>query len=148
MQSCFFIRKIKQHDCVCQIKHKTRAQNPCTKTKACLKNVSKKSHPFTKGSVGACMQIVNLLTVQHHITAKDKNLYMCYKNITLGEQNSIASSNSSKLSVSTFFWFWVLQQNAFSKPTLLFFRRSLVFHCSYIKNWQCWERCYQKLSVD
>lgn len=61
----------------------------------------KKSHPFTKGSVGACMQILNLLTSQHHITAKDKNLYMCYKNIILGEKNSIASSQSSKLSVST-----------------------------------------------
>lgn len=36
--------------------------------------------------------------VQHHTTAKDKNLSMCYKNIILGEKNSIASSHSSKLS--------------------------------------------------
>lgn len=38
--------------------------------------------------------------VQHHTTAKDKNLFMCYKNIILGEKNSIASSHGSKLSVS------------------------------------------------
>lgn len=37
---------------------------------------------------------------QHHTTAKDKNLYMCYKNIILGEKNSIASSHSFKPSVS------------------------------------------------
>lgn len=71
------------------------------KTKNAIeKTFSKNSHPFTKGSVGACMQILNLLTIQHHTTAKDKNLYMCYKNIILGERNSIASSQSSKLSVS------------------------------------------------
>lgn len=70
------------------------------KTKMRLKNIFKKSHPFTKGSVGACMQILNLLTIQHHTTAKDKNVYMCYKNIILGERNSIASSQSFKLSVS------------------------------------------------
>lgn len=38
--------------------------------------------------------------VQHHTTAKDKNLYKCYENIILGEKNGIASSHSSKLSVS------------------------------------------------
>lgn len=100
---------------------------------------SKKSHPFTKGSVGACMQILNL-TFQHHTTAKDKNLYMCYKNIILGEKNSIASSHSSKLSVSIYFirsygWYdAMLSANLpfYSSPTDLVLRGSLVFHCSYI----------------
>lgn len=50
---------------------------------------SKKSHPFTKGSVGACMQILNL-TIQHHTTAKDKNLYMLQEHYTRRkEQHSI-----------------------------------------------------------
>lgn len=38
-----------------------------------------------KALLGACMQILNL-TFQHHTTAKDKNLYMCYKNSILGEK--------------------------------------------------------------
>lgn len=80
---------------------KTLAQKPVQNKTIFENSFSKKSHPFTKGSVGACMQILNLLTSQHHITAKDENLYMCYKNIILGEKNSIASSQSSKLSVST-----------------------------------------------
>lgn len=96
----FSLKKIKQYDCVCQTKHKKHVHKFLYKKKS-LKNVFKKSHPFTKGSVGACMQIVNLLTVQYHITAKDKNLFMCYKNITIGKQNGIASSHSSKLSVPT-----------------------------------------------
>lgn len=110
-----------------------------TKTKS-LKNVFKKSHPFTKGSFGACMQILNLLTIQHHITAKDKNLYMCYKNIILGEKNSIASSQSSKLSVSTvlstsYGWYKAtLSPNVpyYSSLKDLILRGSPVFHCSYI----------------
>lgn len=109
------------------------------KTKTCLKNVFKKSHPFTKGSVGACMQILNL-TIQRHTTAKDKNLYMCYKNIILGEKNSIASSHSSKLSVSTvlirsYGWYKaMLSANLpfYSSLKDLVLRGSLVFHCSYI----------------
>lgn len=32
---------------------------------------------------------------QHHTTAKDKNLYMGYKNIILGEKKSIVSSHSN-----------------------------------------------------
>lgn len=37
---------------------------------------------------------------QNHTTAKDENLYMCYKNIILGKKESIASSQKSNLSVS------------------------------------------------
>lgn len=109
------------------------------KTKTHLENVFKKSHPFTKGSVGACMQILNL-TIQHHTTAKDKNLYMCYKNIILGEKNSIASSHSSKLSVSidlirSYGWYKaMLSANLpfYSSLKDLVLRGSLVFHCSFI----------------
>lgn len=93
-----------------------------------------------KALVGACMQILNLLTIQHHITAKDKNLYMCYKNIILGEKNSIASSHSSKLSVSTFLitsygWYEaMLSANLtyYSSLSDLILRGSLVFHCRYL----------------
>lgn len=109
------------------------------KTKTCLENVFKKSHPFTKGSVGACMQILNL-TIQHHTTAKDKNLHMCYKNIILGEKNSIASSHSSKLSVSVDLFRSYGWYNAKLSANLPFYssfmdlvlRGSLVFKCSYL----------------
>lgn len=75
------------------------------------KNISEnKSHPYTKGSVGACMQIF-----QNHTTAKDENLYMCYKNIILGKKKSIASSHNSNLSVSrSYGWY-----NAMLSETLL-----------------------------
>lgn len=93
-----------------------------------------------KALVGACMQILNLLTIQHHITAKDNFFYMCYKNIILGEKNSIASSHSSKLSVSTvlitsYGWYEaMLSANLtyYSSLMDLVLRGSLVFHCRYI----------------
>lgn len=76
--------------------HKTHTQISVQNKMHLEKNYfRKKSHPFTKGSVGACMQIF-----QNHTTAKDENLYMCYKNIILGKKNSIASSHKSNLSVS------------------------------------------------
>lgn len=50
---------------------------------------------------------------QHHTTAKDKNLYMCYKNIILGEKNGIASHGFSVQIL------WVVRNNAFRKPTFL-----------------------------
>lgn len=85
-----------------KVSTKTHAQIT-VQNEAGLKNVFKKSHPFTKGSVGACMQIVNL-TVQHHITkTKKKSLYMCYENVTLREQNSIASSHTSNGQCPHFF---------------------------------------------
>lgn len=125
---------------MCQTKHKNHVHKFLykTKQKIGLKNVFKKSHPFTKGSVGACMQIVNLLTVQHHITAKDKNLFMCYKNITIGEENGIASSHSSKLSASTglvtsYGWYReMLSETYVTSLKDVVLRRSLLLHCSYI----------------
>lgn len=77
--------------------------------------------------------------VQHHTTAKDKNLSMCYKNIILGEKNSIASSHGSKRSVSidlnrSYGWYkTMLSANLpfYSSLRNLVLRGSLVFHCSY-----------------
>lgn len=52
---------------------------------------------------------------QNHTTAKDKNVYMCYKNIILGKKKSIASSHNSNLSVSrSYGW-----HNAMPSVTLL-----------------------------
>lgn len=84
------------------------------------------------------MHILNL-TIQHHTTAEDKNLYMCYENILLGKKNSIASSHSSKLSVSivmirSYGWYKaMLSANLpfYSSLKDLVLRGSLVFHCSY-----------------
>ncbi len=97
---------------------------------------SKKYHPFTKGSVGACMQILNLM---FSITPQPKTkIYSCYKNIILGEKNSIASSHGSKLSVSidlnkSYRWYkTMLSANIpfYSSCKNLILRGSLVFHCS------------------
>lgn len=105
------------------------------KTKTHLKNVFKKSHPFTKGSVGACMQILNLLTIEHHTTAKDKNLNMLQEHYTR-RKKSIASSHRFKLSVSivlirSYGWYKaMLSSNLpyYSSLKDLVLRRSLVFH--------------------
>lgn len=78
------------------------------------KNISEnKSHPYTKGSVGACMQIF-----QNHTTAKDENLYMCYKNVILGKKKSIASSHKSNLSVSRSYGWYnaMLSETVLIKP--------------------------------
>lgn len=84
------------------------------------------------------MQILNLLTIQHHTTAKDKNVYMCYKNIILGGENSIALLHSSKLSVfnvliSSYGWYKAMLSFSFySSLRDHVLRGSLVLHCSYI----------------
>lgn len=71
---------------ISKIKHKTLAQNPVqNKKNAFGKMFSKNLIHSQKALLGACMQILNL-TFQHHTTAKDKNLYMCYKNSILGEK--------------------------------------------------------------
>lgn len=59
-------------------------------TKMFFKNVFKNSHPFTKGLFGACMRILNFLTIQHHTTAKDKFIHVLQEQYTTQkEQHSI-----------------------------------------------------------
>lgn len=55
---------------------------------------------------------------QNHTTAKDENLYMCYKNIILGKKNSIASSHNSNLPVSRSYGWYnaMLSENLLIKP--------------------------------
>lgn len=71
------------------------------KTKT-LEKRFQKSHPFTKGSVGACMQILNLLTIQHHTTAKDKNLYALQEPYTRKKEEHSIITEFQTVSVHCF----------------------------------------------
>lgn len=64
------------HDCEYQIKHKTLAQIPVQNKKRVFKNVFKKSHPFTKGSVGAMHANIKSSddSASHH---SQRQIYTC-----------------------------------------------------------------------
>lgn len=54
---------------------------------------------------------------QNHTTAKDENLYRCYKNVILGKKKSIAS-HKSNLSVSRSYGWYnaMLSETVLIKP--------------------------------
>lgn len=102
---------------------------------------SKISHPFTKGSVGTCMQILSFLTIQHHVTAKDKNcIHVLQEHYTKQKEQHSIITQFQTVSVHCFLYILrVERSNALSKNYLynsslndLVLRRSLVFHCSCI----------------
>lgn len=102
-----------------------------------MKNVFKKSHPFTKGSVGACMQILNLYDSASHHSQRQKFIHVLQEHYTKRKEQHSIITQFQTVSVLIRSYGWckaMLSANLpfYSSLKDLVLRGSLVFHCSYI----------------
>lgn len=145
----FSIRKINLHDCVCQSKHKTRAQITVQNKNMFEKCFWKVSSIHKKARWSIHANIKSSDSYASHHSQRQNNLY---KNITLGKQNSIASLHSSKMSVSTVVLHPKGANGVYKEMLSTDLPPLPKGHCSQkvsgvslqlYEHFQFWERCYR-----